>query len=103
MADRRLGEVERGSQVADAGLAALVRADQGDEPDADRVAERLEHLRQARGGGGADRLADQRDRARFQAGSRLGCGKELQRGAASLHRHASILTVIYSGWQASRI
>src|SRR5690348_2909504 len=103
MADRRLGQVERRGQVADADLAALGRADQGYPPDPDRVAERLEHLRQPRRGGLADGLADQRDRARLHAGSRLGRGEELQRGLASLHRHASILTVIYPGWQASRI
>ena len=36
MADRRLAEVERGGQLADARLAALVRADQGHQPEPDR-------------------------------------------------------------------
>ena len=63
VADGRLGEVEGRGQVADADLAALVRADQGHQPDPDRVAEGLEYLRQAGGGGLADGLADQRDRA----------------------------------------
>ncbi len=39
----------------------MVRTDQGDQPDADRVAKGLEHLRQACGGGLTDGLADQRD------------------------------------------
>src|SRR5260370_1097412 len=51
VADGGLGEVERGGQVADAHLAALMGADQGEQPQPDRVAERLEHLREACGGG----------------------------------------------------
>ena len=68
VADGRLGEVERGGQVADADLAALVRADQGHQPQPHRVAERPEHLRQPGGRGLPDWLADQRDAA-FLSGS----------------------------------
>ncbi len=75
MADRRLGQVEGRGQVADADLAALVRADQGYEPDPDRVAEGLKDLRQADGDGLADGLTDQRDRARLQAGPAAAAGR----------------------------
>src|ERR1700733_11874954 len=42
MDDRGLGQLERGIQVADAGLAALVRGDQGQQPQPHRVGQGLE-------------------------------------------------------------
>jgi len=62
---------------ADAHLAALVRADQGYQPEPDRISEGLEHLRQPGGRGLADRLADQRG-AGLDHGLRLGRGGQLQ-------------------------
>jgi phytoene dehydrogenase-like protein len=61
VADGGLGQVERGSQVAHADLTALMGADEGQQPQADRVTKGLEHLRQPRRRGLTDRLADQRD------------------------------------------
>ncbi len=60
VADGGLGELERGGEVADADLAALVRADQGHQPEPDRIAEGLEHLGPLCGHGLAQRFAGQR-------------------------------------------
>jgi hypothetical protein len=98
-ADRRLGEAQRRGQLAHAHLAALVRADQGHQPEPDRVRQGLEHLRQPGSRALADRLTDQRRGAGFGNGLQLGCGNELQRPLVSLHRHDFIWTVIYPGWQ----
>ncbi len=79
--------LERFGQLADAHLAALMGPDQGYQPQPHRVAERLEHLRQPRGRGLADRLADQR------YGARLGTGPgpvrdEIEGPPACLYRHS---------------
>jgi phosphate ABC transporter phosphate-binding protein len=49
VADGRLGEVECRGQLADAYLAAVMRADQGYQPEPDRVAVGLEDLREPGG------------------------------------------------------
>ena len=100
MADRGLGEGERSGQLADAHLATLMCPDQGYQPEPHRVREGLEHLRQPGGGALADRLADQRRGACLDNDLELSCGGELQSGPPRLHRHVSILTAIYPGWQA---
>ena len=64
VADRRLRQVERVLQVADAGLAVGVRGDQGQQPQPDRVGERLEQRRDPLGLVGVERLAGQRRAAR---------------------------------------
>jgi len=70
VANRGLGQVERGGQVTDADLAALVRPDQRDQPEPDRIAERLEYLRQLCRAGLAQRLSGERE-ADALAGCRL--------------------------------
>jgi hypothetical protein len=45
MTDRRLGQLERLVQVADARLSAPMRGDQGQQPQADRVGQRLQQRR----------------------------------------------------------
>ena len=77
-----LGQVERRGQVADAGLAALMRADQGHQPQPDRISQGLEHLRQPGRRALADRLTDQRRGARLDDDPQLGGGDERQRRTA---------------------
>src|ERR1022692_697376 len=101
MANRRLSQVERRGQLAHAHLAALMRPDQGNQPEPDRVAQGLEHLRQRGGRPFADRLPDQGSGAWLDDYPQLSTGHGLQSGMASVHRHTSILTVIYPAWQAS--
>src|SRR5262249_3236177 len=97
MADGGLGKVERGGQVADAYLAALVGTDQRQQPQPDRVTECLEHLRQSCRRGIADRLTHQRYRALRGIGRWSGYPGELQCAPAWLYRHSPILTAIHSG------
>ena len=82
MADGRLGQLERRAQIADADLAALMGPDQGNQPQADRVPEGPEYLRQPGGSGLADRLTDQ------------GRGAPLQ-GSAPAHSGRPASTLLY--------
>lgn len=100
VADGWLGQVERRCQVADAHLAALVRADQGHQPQPDRVAECPEHLGKSGGRNLIERLAYQRNAADLGGSLRSVGGHGLQDALISLYRHNSILTAIDQGWQA---
>ena len=100
VADGGLGQGERGGEVADAGLAALVRPDQGHQPQPDRVAERAEYLSEPCGCGIPDRFADQRDAAFLGVSWWAVAADDRQQGLASVYRHGSILTPVDAGWQA---
>ena len=84
VADGRLGEVEGVVEVADAGLAVRVRGDQREQPQPDRVGERLEQRRDPLG------LA-RRSAARLVSGEQQAT---VSTGVSSSQRlrHASILT-----------
>ena len=83
MADRRLRQVERVIQVADARLPALVRGDQGQQPQPDRVGQCLEQRRDLLG------LL----RAQWRGGQRGATGGRLRWAYhRQWNRHTSILT-----------
>jgi len=58
--DGRLGQPEWLGQLADAGLATLVRGDHGDQPQPGGIGQRLEQPGEVTGLAGGDRLAQQR-------------------------------------------
>src|SRR6266567_243844 len=93
MTDRRLRQVERVSQVADACFAARMRGHQGHQPQSYRVSQCLQQRRDLLGLRSGQRLAGQR----LAAPRQIGWAQHSQR-----LRHASILTDPYVPWQARR-
>src|SRR6266567_7415442 len=91
MADRRLGQLERVVQVADACLAADMRGDQGHQPQPHRIGQRLHQWRN---------LLSLLHRQGLR-GQRGAAGSGVRRGQqGQILRHAPILTAINVLWQA---
>ncbi len=84
MADRGLAQIERAGQVAHADFPAVAGADQGNQSQPDRVAQRLEDLRQADSRGLVDRPPH------HDACHRRPRDNPATRHATVRHRHAEI-------------
>ena len=86
MADGRLREPERNSEVADTGFAVWLRLDEAEQPQAGRLGEHLEQSREALRVGLADLVREERGAVRGDGGKRLHIRNDIDSGRCGWQR-----------------